>query len=130
MSNSFTYKNLQLTVGDRIAVHQKIEEEGKIRTQVFEGILIATKGREDNRTFIVRKIAVNNIGVERIFPVLSPLIDDITLKSKGHTRRAKLYYLRGRSGRKALRVKGPASGVQSKKPGTNSRKASPAVVAE
>jgi large subunit ribosomal protein L19 len=105
MSNQFTYKDQQIHVGDRIEVHQKIEEEGKTRTQLFEGLVIATKGRDVNQTFIVRKIGANNIGIERIFPLMSPNIEKIVVKAQGDVRRAKLYYLRGRTGRLALRVK-------------------------
>jgi large subunit ribosomal protein L19 len=105
MANSFTYQDHQFHVGDAIIIHQKIVEEGKSRTQIFEGLIIATKGRGVNKTFIVRKIGANAIGVERIFPVLSPNIQDITLKSQGKVRRSKLYYLRDRVGRSALRVK-------------------------
>ena len=105
MANSFTYNQKEINVGDRIAVHQKIVEEGKTRTHVFDGVLIAVKGREDNQSFTVRKIASNSIGVERIFPVNSPVIKKIDIKTKGHVRRAKLYYLRERVGRQATRIK-------------------------
>lgn len=105
MANSFTLKDQQYGVGDRILVHQQIVEEGKTRTQIFDGILIGVKGRGDNQSFTVRRIASNAIGVERIIPVKSPTIKKIDLKSKGHVRRAKLNYLRERVGRKATRVK-------------------------
>lgn len=105
MANSFDYKSHQFTVGDTLRVHLKIEEEGKTRNQIFEGLLIKVKGRQENKTFTVRKIGANNIGVERILPVNSPNIDKIEVKSRGKVRRAKLYYLRDRVGRRALRVK-------------------------
>jgi large subunit ribosomal protein L19 len=105
MANQFIFKDTTLNVGDRVQVHTKIEEEGKTRTQVFEGLIIAIKGREENKTFTVRKIGANNIGVERIFPVMTPIIEKIDVRSKGKVRRAKLFYLRERVGRRALRVK-------------------------
>ena len=106
MANSFTYNQTKIAVGDRIAVHLRIEEEGKTRTQIFEGLVIGVKGRDIGQTFTIRKIASNSIGVERILPVASPFIDKIEMITQGNVRRSKLYYLRERVGRKALRVKG------------------------
>lgn len=105
MANTVTIKGQKINVGDRIAVHQKIVEEGKTRIQVFDGLVIGIKGREPGKTFIVRKIASQSVGVERIYPVNSPNIDRVEVKSQGTVRRGKLYYLRGRVGRKAIRVK-------------------------
>lgn len=105
MANSFTYQDQVINVGDTIRVHQKIQEDDKTRIQVFEGLLIAIKGRDVNKTFTVRKIGANSIGVERIIPIASPLIDKIEIKSRGGVRRAKLYYMRDRVGRRASRVK-------------------------
>lgn len=84
-------------IGDVIRVHQKIQEDEKTRTQVFEGTVIAMKGEGPNKTFTVRRIGAGRIGVERIFPLLSPLIEKIEVKAKGSVRRAKLYYLRGKT---------------------------------
>src|SRR3989344_288046 len=96
----------KFSIGDTLRVHQKIiEGEGKDqkeRTQIFEGMLIAVKGQGDNKSITVRKIAANQIGVERIWPLISPWITKIELKSTGGTRRAKLYYTREQS-RKQLR---------------------------
>jgi large subunit ribosomal protein L19 len=89
--------------GDTIAVHYKIKEGDRERIQVFEGVVIAKKGGGARETFIVRKVSYG-VGVERIFPLHSPLIDKIVVKRKGKVRRAKLYYLRGRS-KKASRIK-------------------------
>ncbi|MBI5465011.1 50S ribosomal protein L19 [Candidatus Gottesmanbacteria bacterium] len=86
--------NKTLTVGDLIKVHHKIVEEGKTRIQVFEGILIALKNYGENQTITVRKIATGGIGVERIWPLTSPVIDKIEIKKKGDYRKAKLYHLR------------------------------------
>lgn len=107
MANKFNYKDKTFSVGDTLNVSLRVPEGDKFRIQNFTGLLIAIKGREAGKTFTVRKIAANSIGVERIIPVQSPEIDDITLKAAGHTRRSKLYYLRDRVGRSALRVKTP-----------------------
>ena len=109
MANLFTFKTKLIHVGDRISVHQRILEEGKTRVQIFDGIVIGIKGRQDGQSFTVRKIGAGSIGVERIYPVQSPNIEDITVKNRGNVRRAKLYYLRGRVGRQALRVKEKAA---------------------
>jgi large subunit ribosomal protein L19 len=89
--------------GDTVAVHYKIKEGDRERIQVFEGVVISKKGGGARETFIVRKVSYG-VGVERIFPLHSPLIDKIVVKRKGKVRRAKLYYLRGRS-KKASRIK-------------------------
>lgn len=89
--------------GDTIAVHYKIKEGERERVQIFEGVVIAKKGGGLRETFTVRKVSYG-VGVERIFPIHSPLIEKIKVKRKGKVRRAKLYYLRGRS-KKASRIK-------------------------
>ncbi len=89
--------------GDTVAVHYKIKEGDRERIQVFEGVVIAKKNGGVRETFIVRKVSYG-VGVERIFPLHSPLIDKIEVKRKGKVRKAKLYYLRGRS-KKASRIK-------------------------
>ena len=89
--------------GDTVAVSYKIKEGEKERIQVFEGIVISKSGASIKETFTVRKISYGE-GVERIFPVFSPKISGITVLKKGKVRRAKLYYLRGLSG-KAARIK-------------------------
>jgi len=92
------------TVGDTIAVSQRIKEGDKERLQVFEGDVIAIKhGDSISSTFTIRKIGAHSIPVERIFPLFSPMIDSIKFIRKGKVRRAKLYYIRGRVG-KAARV--------------------------
>lgn len=105
MAQRMTYKDQDYHVGDTVQVYLSIEEEGKTRTQMFEGMIIAIKGSGIGQTFTVRKIGANNIGVERILPVASPFIEKIDVKSRGSVRRSKLYYLRERVGRRALRVK-------------------------
>ena len=123
MANQFTYKDTTFGVGDTLNVTIKVVEGDKTRKQVFTGLLIAIKGRGDNKSFTVRKIASHSVGVEKIFPVLSPDILSITLKSKGKVRRSKLYYLRDRKGREALRVKSIKQEKKStKKPKTKTTK--------
>lgn len=94
----------EFTVGDTIAVSQKITEGDKERIQVFEGDVICQSRNGISSTFTVRKISANAVAIERIFPVFSPLIDSIKVVRRGDTRRAKLYYIRKRVG-KAARVK-------------------------
>lgn len=81
--------------GDTVRVHQKIKEDQKTRTQVFEGVVLGIKGREENKSFMVRKL-VGDVAVERIWPVFSPNVEKVVVKekSKKRIRRAKLYYLR------------------------------------
>ena len=81
-------------------VHLKVVEGTRERIQIFEGLCIAKSNRSLNSTFTVRKIS-NGEGVERVFPVYSPLISKLEVVRRGDVRRAKLYYLRGRSGKKA-----------------------------
>jgi large subunit ribosomal protein L19 len=85
-------------IGDTVDVHCKITEGDKTRLQVFSGTVIARKGRGMSETFTVRRI-VGDEGVERIFPLHSPNVVDVKTVRSGKTRRAKLYYLRQRSGK-------------------------------
>ncbi len=85
-------------IGDTVDVHCRIKEGDKERTQIFTGTVIARKGRGINETFTVRRIIANE-GVERIFPLHSPYVTDIKPVRSGKTRRAKLYYLRKRTGK-------------------------------
>jgi len=95
----------QLQSGQTVRVHQRIKEGEKTRVQPFEGLVIATKhGRGLDGTFTVRKIA-EGVGVERTYPLHSPMIDKIEILKTSKVRRAKLYYMRGRSGKRA-RMKG------------------------
>lgn len=95
---------INFSPGDTVKVYQKIKEAEKTRTQIFEGVVLGIRGRGENKSFMVRKIAVGGIGVERIWPVVSPWIEKVTVVKKGKTRRAKLYYLRKRTGKKAIKV--------------------------
>ena len=85
--------------GDTVNVAVRVVEGDKERIQNFKGIVIGMKGAGLNQSFLVRKIS-NGVGVERIFPLYSPMIQGITLVRKGDVRRAKLYYLRGMSEKK------------------------------
>ncbi|MEK7448020.1 MAG: 50S ribosomal protein L19 [Planctomycetota bacterium] len=87
-------------VGDTVDVHVKIKEGDRERIQIFNGVVISRQGGLSQETFTVRRI-VQGEGVERIFLLHSPLIGDIVIKRKGNPRRAKLYYLRKRSGKSA-----------------------------
>jgi large subunit ribosomal protein L19 len=89
-----TRKTLDLRTGDTVKVHQKIQEKGKTRIQIFEGMILARKhGTEAGATLTVRRSA-NGYGVEKIFPLYSPMIDKIELVKRSKVRRAKLYYIR------------------------------------
>jgi len=90
----------QFKAGDTITVHYKIKEGNKERIQNYRGVVIQIKGNGLTKTFTVRKMS-GNIGVERIFPLYSPFIDLIEVNKKGLVRRAKLYYLRDLTGKKA-----------------------------
>jgi large subunit ribosomal protein L19 len=105
MAQYFKYNEQNISVGDTIRLHQEITEGGKKRIQIFEGIVIAIKNRGNNKSFTVRKIAANNVGVEKIFPAKLPSIKKIEVKRKGQVRRNKLYYLRERIGKQATRVR-------------------------
>ncbi len=118
MANQTHWNTTILHIGDTIRVHYKLIEHEKVsgktkrevkdetreRVQVFEGILIAIKNGQENQMITVRKIGVGAIGIERIFPIISPWIKKIEVKKHGDVRRAKLYYLRGRKGRAATKI--------------------------
>ncbi len=87
-------------VGDTVAVHVKVREGDKERIQIFQGLVIRRRGGSVGETFTVRKIS-SGVGVERIFPVQSPLVTKVEIKSRGYVRRSRLYYLRNLSGKKA-----------------------------
>jgi len=108
-------KEVSLHIGDTVRVHyrliekekvagktkREVKEESRERIQVFEGMLIAIKGSGENTMITVRKIGTAAIGIERIFPLVSPWIRKITVKKHQKARRAKLYYLRGKVGKAA-----------------------------
>lgn len=92
-------KETEFGVGDRIRVVQRIKDGDKNREAIFEGMVIAIKGREPGKTFLVRRIGEGSIGIERIFPVNLPTIDKITVVKKGTegAKRSKLYFTRKKS---------------------------------
>lgn len=90
----------EFSAGDTLIVGVRIREGERERVQRFEGVCIARSGGGLNESFTVRKISFGE-GVERVFPVYSPLLESIEVKRKGHVRRAKLYYLRDRRGKSA-----------------------------
>lgn len=108
MANQITLGDTTFHVGDTVKVHYKLIEKEKVagkakrevkeeireRIQVFEGIVISIKGHGNNKMFTVRRIAAGGIGIERIFPLISPWIKKVTVKNRGKVRRAKLYYIR------------------------------------
>ncbi|MFT7612513.1 MAG: large subunit ribosomal protein L19 [Parvicellaceae bacterium] len=93
----------QFGAGDTITVHYKIIEGGKERIQQFQGVVLQRRGVGISETFTVRKMS-GSFGVERIFPIASPFVDKIEINKKGMVRRARIFYLRERSG-KAARIK-------------------------
>lgn len=113
MANQLIVGETTIHVGDTIRVHYKLIEKEKVtgkakrevkvelreRIQVFEGIVINIRGSGENKTFTVRRISTGKIGVERIFPSISPWIKKVEVKQRGKVRRAKLYYLRDTIGR-------------------------------
>lgn len=96
--------------GDTLRVNVRVKEGEKERLQAFEGVCIARRGSGVSETFTVRKVS-NGVGVERIFPVHSPMIGDIAVVRRGQVRRAKLYYLRQLSG-KATRIRAKKTRTQ------------------
>lgn len=96
-------KSLDMRSGDTVRVWQKIQEKGKIRLQAFEGLVIAVKhGKEAGSTFTVRRMA-SGVGVEKIFPLYSPMIDSIEIVKRSKVRRAKLYHIREKAAKEIRR---------------------------
>jgi large subunit ribosomal protein L19 len=114
MAQYSTIKGITVSVGDTVKVYQKIKEGEKTRLQVFEGAVIAIANRQNGKTFTVRKVATDGIGVERIYPAETPMIDHVEIKQKGEVRRAKLFYLRSRIGRAATSIRKKIAAVSTK----------------
>src|SRR3984885_430284 len=108
-------------IGDTVDVHVRILEGEKERIQIFNGVVIAKSGTKTREMFVVRRI-VSGEGVERKFPIHSPRIADVVVKRSGKVRRAKLYYLRGLSG-KAVRLKERYTTTQAEVDATKAAKA-------
>jgi large subunit ribosomal protein L19 len=100
--------------GDTVRVNVRVREGDKERLQAFEGVCIARRGSGVSETFTVRKVS-SGVGVERIFPVHSPMVADVTVVRRGRVRRAKLYYLRNLTGKasriKERKVRAPGAGT-------------------
>ena len=94
----------QFRAGDTVKLGVEIKEGEKVRTQIFEGIIIGRSGNGVDSTFTIRKLGANSIGVERIFPLYSDSLKSIDVLRRGRVRRAKLHFLRGLKG-KAARIK-------------------------
>ncbi len=95
MANSFIYKDKTFRIGSTVNLTYKFKEGDKERKQVFKGILIAVKGNTpQTKMIMVRKISRSGVGVERIIPLISPFLENITLQKKAAPRRSKLYFLR------------------------------------
>ncbi len=90
----------KFSAGDTVTVDYKIKEGNKERIQQFRGVVIQRKGSGIRETFTIRKMS-GNIGVERIFPINSPFIEDISINKRGKVRRSRIFYLRGLTGKKA-----------------------------
>ena len=102
-ANQLRHDLPEIKAGQTVSVDVRIKEGEKSRIQAFEGVVISVKGSGIGETFTVRKIS-NGVGVERTFPMHSPVIDKVTVLRVGKVRRSKLYYLRSRSG-KSARIK-------------------------
>ena len=119
MTMYLKHDNIDFKVGDTVDVHYKLieketvagkakrekHEEVRERTQIFSGLVISTKGSGENKTFTVRHMGAGAIGVERIFPLISPWIKKIVIKKRTKVRRAKLYYIREKTRKETERMK-------------------------
>ena len=103
IEEGFYKKRPDVKVGDTVKLHLKIKEGNKERIQIFEGVIMSIKGEGLNRNIVVRKISYG-VGVEKIVPLHSPVLEKIEVVKRGTVRRSKLYYLRGRVGRRALKA--------------------------
>lgn len=99
MALTIKHKDTKFGVGDRVRVVQKVKDGEKTRKQIFEGMVIGIKGGEGNKSFTVRRVGTQQIGIERIFPIKTPSIDEVKVVKSGKrgARRAKLYYTRGKA---------------------------------
>lgn len=106
MTNAIIFKDIKVGVGDQVKVILKVTEQGKERRQIFIGTIIKIGGNNENRSFTVRRLGVNQIGIERIFPLNSPALEDIIVTKEGYKglRRSKLYYIRNQSKRQIDKI--------------------------
>lgn len=99
MARSVTIQDVLINVGDTIKLHYAVQDKDKRKNQIFEGIVLSVRGRGTNKMFTVRKVTRSNIGVERIFPVISPFIEKIEVSKTSSNTRANIEYIRERSRR-------------------------------
>ena len=99
MANSITIKDTKVKIGDTIAITYKFKDKDKEKSQIFKGIVISIKGSSVNKMFTVRKMTRSKIGVERIFPIISPFIDKVDVLKSGTVKKAKAYFIRDKSER-------------------------------
>lgn len=106
MAIKLKFKDIEFGVGDKVRVTQRLKEGDKERNQYFDGIVIAIRGKGSGKSFIVRKIGAQQVGIEKIFPINSPSLKEIKVFKKGTAgvRRAKLYYIREKSRREITRI--------------------------
>lgn len=115
----FTQHNeISFGVGDRVQVYQKIKEKDRTRTQIFEGMVIAIKNRHETRTFTVRRIGEAQVGIERIFPLASPLIEKVEVVKRGTAgvRHSKLYFTRNKPPREVEEIYSRTKTKEAEKP--------------
>ncbi|KKU86941.1 MAG: 50S ribosomal protein L19 [Candidatus Beckwithbacteria bacterium GW2011_GWC2_47_9] len=105
MALTAKHQDTSFNVGDIVRVKQQFQAGEKTQSQTFEGVVIAIKGRGIGKSFTVRKIGSDAVGVEKIWPLMSPNVLKVTVKKAGKVKRAKLYYLRQRIGKLALATK-------------------------
>lgn len=99
MAQTTTVQDTKITTGDTVKIHYAIKDKDKKKNQIFEGIVLSIKGRGSNKMFTVRKMTRSNIGVERIFPVISPFIEKIEVTKNTSNSRANVKFIRTRSKR-------------------------------
>ena len=106
MTNTFSFNEIFIGVGDKVKITTKTVESGKARKQIFIGTVIKIKGDKDSKSFTVRRIGANLIGIERIFPVNHNIIEDISVTKEGlrGSKKAKLYYIRDKSKKDIERI--------------------------
>lgn len=127
MANQAQILGKTISIGDTVKISHKVKEKDKERLQLYTGVVIAIKGKGPNKSFTVRRIS-SGVGVERIWPVESPILSKIEIKQRGHARRAKLYYLRKRIGKGAVKVNLATNKINEQtNSGSTGRKISPPV---
>jgi len=106
MALTAKHKGSEFAIGDTVSVMQEVKEGDKTRKQAFEGIVISIKGKGENKSFTVRRIGVQKVGIERIFPLAAPTIEKVEVVRKGlrGVRRARLYYIREQSQREVEKI--------------------------